>query len=50
MNFYNLDGTMEKREQFEAKLAPDQNKVAEIFAQKNMSKETEQSESMGVGR
>jgi hypothetical protein len=50
MNFYNLDGRMEKREQFEAKLAPELNRVAEIFAKKDQAKETEQAESLGIDR
>lgn len=50
MNFYNLDGRMEKREQFEAKLAPELNRVAEIFPKKDQGKETEKSEEMGIGR
>lgn len=51
MNFYNLDGKMEKREQFELKqLEVQESKVAEIFAKKDMAKETEQGQSMGMDR
>jgi len=50
MNFYNLDGRMEKREQFEARLAPELNRVAEIFPKKDQIKGAEKSEEMGIGR
>ena len=50
MNFYNLDGRMEKREQFEVAKGNEKSEVAEIFAKKDQPKEAEKSEEMGIGR
>lgn len=50
MNFYNLDGRMEKREQFEVAKGNEKGEVAEIFAKKDQAKEAEKSEEMGIGR
>jgi hypothetical protein len=51
MNFYNLDGKIEKREQFEVRqLEVQESKAAEIFAKKDIAKEAEQTASMGIDR
>lgn len=50
MNFYTLDGRMEKREQFEVGNGHEKGELAEIFAKKDQAKETEQSQAMGIGR
>lgn len=49
VNFFDADGKMEKREQFEVKLSPEQNLVAEIFPKKDQGKQAEKSEEMGIG-
>ncbi|WEK20440.1 MAG: hypothetical protein P0Y49_04720 [Candidatus Pedobacter colombiensis] len=49
INFFD-EGKMEKREQFLVEIAPEQNRVAEIFSKKDQAKETEKSEEMGIGR